>query len=270
MNSQKNKQDSSKFPLEREANDQLKIDACFSPYLYPVYKDNESIVVIIDVLRATSAICAAFENGAEKIIPVASLDEAREYKKKGFLVGAERNGLPVDGFDFGNSPFHYIGGHIKGKTIVLTTTNGTQAIEAAKDAYKIVIGSFLNISALCDFLIIENRNILLLCSGWKNKFNLEDALFAGAVTDEISNRNPDFQFGDACLALKYLSQMAKKNPIKFLNYSSHKDRLAKLNLKEDVRYCLTPNQTKVIPIYKEGALVRMVDGNTNFVYAINH
>ncbi|MBI4932055.1 MAG: 2-phosphosulfolactate phosphatase [Bacteroidetes bacterium] len=233
----------------------LKIDACFSPYLYPVYKDEENIVVIIDVLRATSAICTAFENGAEKIIPVARLEEAKAYKQKGFLVGAERNGLPVDGFDFGNSPFHYMGEHIKGKTIVLTTTNGTQAIEAAKDAYKIVIGSFLNIDALCNFLISEDRNILLLCSGWKNKFNLEDAVFAGAVTDEISKRSEKYDFGDACLALKYLSQMAKKNPNKFLTESSHKERLAKLNLKEDVRYCLTPNQTRVIPIYKEGALV---------------
>ena len=239
------------------AEKRLKIEACFSPYLYPVYKDDESIVVIIDVLRATSAICTAFENGAEKIIPVASLDEAKAYKKKGFLVGAERNGVPVDGFDFGNSPFHYMGEHVKGKTIVLTTTNGTQAIEVSKNAYKIVIGSFLNISVLCEFLIREKRNILLLCSGWKNKFNLEDAVFAGAVTDEISSRSENYDFGDACLALKYLSQAAKKNTNKFLTHSSHKERLAKLNLKEDIRYCLTPDQTKVIPIYKDGALVKL-------------
>jgi len=238
----------------------LKIDVCFSPYLYPVYKDNESIVVVIDILRATSAICTAFEHGAEKIIPVATLDEAKAYKQKGFLVGAERNGEPVEGFDFGNSPFHYMGEHVKGKTIVLTTTNGTRAIETAKDAYKIVIGSFLNISALCDFLISEKRNILFLCSGWKNKFNLEDAVFAGAVTDEISKRSTYYDMGDACLAMKYLAQMTQKNPNKFLNHSSHKERLAALNLKEDVRYCLTPNQTKAIPIYKDGALIKMVNG----------
>ncbi len=233
----------------------LKIDACFSPYLYPVYKDDESIVVIIDILRATSAICTAFENGAKKIIPVATLDEAKAYKQKGYLVGAERNGLPVDGFDFGNSPFHYMGEHIKGKEIVLTTTNGTQAIEAAKNAYKVVIGSFLNIDALCSWLINENRSILLLCSGWKNKFNLEDAVFAGAITDAISKRSDKYELGDACLALKYLAQMAEKNPNKFLSHSSHKKRLVELNLKEDVRYCLTPNQTKVIPIYKDGAII---------------
>ena len=235
----------------------LKIDACFSPHLYPVYKNDNSIVVIIDILRATSAICAAFEHGVEKIIPVATVEEARAYKQKGFLVGAERNGLPVEGFDFGNSPFHYMGDHVKGKTIVLTTTNGTQAIEVAKGAYKVVIGSFVNIGALCSWLVNENKNILLLCSGWKNKFNLEDAVFAGAVTDEISAVSEKFDLGDACLALKYLYQMAKENPNKFLSHSSHKERLAALNLKEDIRYCLTPNQTKIIPIYSEGALVKI-------------
>lgn len=235
----------------------LKIDACFSPYLYPVYKDDESIVVIIDILRATSAICTAFEHGAEKIIPVATIQQAKEYKEKGFCVGAERNGKVAEGFELGNSPFHYMGEHIKGKTIVLTTSNGTQAIEAAKNAYKTVIGSFLNMDALCTWLVSEKRNILLLCSGWKNKFNLEDALFAGAVTEEISQRASNYDLGDACLALKYLYQMAKKNPNKFLNYSSHKERLKKLNLKEDIRYCLTPNQTKIIPMYKNGALVKL-------------
>ncbi len=235
----------------------MKIDACFSPYLYPIYQGDDTVVVIIDVLRATSAICTAFEHGVEKIIPVATMEEAKAYKEKGFLVGAERNGLPVEGFDFGNSPYHYMGEHVKGKTIVLTTTNGTQAIEAAKDAYKVVIGSFLNISALCDWLINENKDVLLLCSGWKNKFNLEDAVFAGAVTDEISNRTDKFNLGDGCLALKYLYKMAKENPNKFLTHSSHKERLAALNLKADVKYCLTPDKTKIIPIYKDGALVKM-------------
>jgi 2-phosphosulfolactate phosphatase len=127
----------------------------------------------------------------------------------------------------------------------------------ARDAYKVVIGSFLNISALCEFLLKEERNILLLCAGWKNKFNLEDAVFAGAVTEEISSRSDKYELGDACLAVKYLYQVAKENPYKFLNRSSHKERLAKLNLKQDIKFCLTPNQTKVIPIYKDGALFPM-------------
>jgi 2-phosphosulfolactate phosphatase len=242
-----------------EPNGRLKVDACFSPHLYPVYRDDDSIVVIIDILRATSAICTAFEHGAEKVIPVATIEEARAYKEKGFTVGAERNAVPVEGFDFGNSPYSYMGDAVKGKTIVITTTNGTQAIHAASEAYKVVIGSFLNIDALCHWLMEEKRNVLLLCSGWKNKFNLEDALFAGAVTELLAQLSEgNYKLGDGCLALKYLYQMAKKNPYKFLNYSSHKERLAKLNLKNDIKYCLTPNQTKAIPVLQGEALVNLV------------
>ncbi len=241
------------------AEKKIKVEACFSPYLYPVYKDEESVVVIIDILRATSAICTAFEHGAEKIIPVATIEEARSYKEKGFLVGAERDAVQVEGFDFGNSPFSYMGDNVKGKTIVITTTNGTQAIHAARDAYKVVVGSFLNIDALCRWLTEEKRNVLLLCSGWKNKFNLEDALFAGAVTENLRKYNHELELGDACLALEYLYQLALQDPYKFLNHSSHKERLARLNLKKDIKYCLTPNQTKVIPILQGNALVNMIE-----------
>lgn len=237
----------------------LKVDACFSPFLYPVYKDQNSIVVIIDILRATSAICTAFQYGVEKIIPVATIDEARGYKNKGYLVGAERDGAQVEGFEYGNSPYHYMGDHVKGKTLVITTTNGTQAIRAAHDAYKVVIGSFVNMDVLCNWLIKENRNILLLCAGWKDKFNLEDSLFAGAVTEELLKRRANIELGDGCLALQYLYQLAVKDPYKFINRSSHKERLHRLNLKKDIRYCLTPNQTKVIPVLKGDVLVNMTE-----------
>jgi len=237
--------------------EKIKIDACFSPYLYPIYHNEENIVVIIDIFRATSAICTAFEYGVEKIITVATVDEARKYKEQGYLTGAERDAIKLDGFDYGNSPFHYKGEHVKGKTIVLTTTNGTQAIEAARNAYMVVIGSFLNIDALCNWLVSSKRPVLLLCSGWKNKFNLEDALFAGAVTEKLSELSDDYTLGDGCLAIKFLYQGAQKNPYKFLNHSSHKERLARLQLKEDIRYCLTPNQTQIIPVLKGNALVAM-------------
>ena len=234
-----------------------KIDACFSPALYPVYSDEENIVVIIDVLRATSAICTAFHHGAEKIIPVASVEEARRLKESGMLAGAERDAIKVEGFDFGNSPFDYMGPDIVGKTIALTTTNGTQAIEVSRYAYKVVVGAFTNISALCDWLVKQDRNVLLLCSGWKNRFNLEDSLFAGAVTHELLKRRPELQLGDGCLALNYLFQMAEKSPARFLAKASHKQRLWKLGLKDDIRYCLQMDMTDVIPVLEDGALVKM-------------
>ncbi|MBS1646940.1 MAG: 2-phosphosulfolactate phosphatase [Bacteroidetes bacterium] len=233
----------------------LKIDTCFSPYLYPIYADTESIVVVIDVFRATSAICVAFAHGAEKIIPVATLEEALQYQKQGFLAGAERDAVKIEGFDFGNSPYDYMSPHIKGKTIALTTTNGTQAIEAARHAHKVVIGSFLNIDVLCQWLVNQNRNILLLCSGWKNKFNIEDSLFAGAVTHQLLKSNHSYALGDGCLAMKYLYEIGKEKPTKFFNHSTHKERFAKLHLKKDIRYCLVPNSAPVVPILNGSYLV---------------
>jgi 2-phosphosulfolactate phosphatase len=234
--------------------EKAEIDVCFSPFLYPVYEKEGQIVVVIDVLRATSAICTAFQYGVEKMIPVATVEEALAYKQQGYLVGAERNAIAIEGFDFGNSPYSYMTDKIKGQTVVITTTNGTQAIEAAKNAYAVVIGSFLNITALCDWLIVQDKPILLLCSGWKNKFNLEDTLFAGAVT-EILSKQEAFKLLDGALATKYLYQQAHQNPYKFLNYSSHKERLSAMGLKDDIKYCLTLDQTNVIPILKDKYLV---------------
>lgn len=235
----------------------LTVDVCLSPYLYPVYHRDDQIVVIIDILRATSAMCTAFEHGVEKMIPVATVEEAAEYKRQGYLVGAERNGLALEGFDFGNSPYSYMNENVKGKTIVISTTNGTQAIEAAKEAYRVVIGAFTNITALCDWLVLQNRNVVLLCSGWKNRFNLEDSLFAGAVTERLIRTNL-FRTGDAALAAATLFEQAMQRPSRFLHNSSHAGRLAAMGLKNDIKYCLETDKTSVIPVLQDKYLVRML------------
>ena len=155
--------------------DKRKIEVCFTPALLPIYNITNAIVVVIDIFRATSSICYGIDNGAEAIIPVATVEECKSYESKGYLLAAERDGKVVDGFDFGNSPFAYAGEKVNGKTIVLTTTNGTHAInESKKAAYQVIIGSFLNLTAVCDYLKTQDKDVFLLCAGWKNKFNLED------------------------------------------------------------------------------------------------
>lgn len=234
-----------------------RIDVIFSPALYSYYRDEESVVVIIDILRATTAICTAFEYGVRSVIPVATIDEARRYKEKGYMVGAEREGVRVPGFDFGNSPFDYMSDIISGKDVVLTTTNGTQAIEVARKAYKIVIGAFTNVEALVQWLLRENRSVQLLCAGWKNKFNLEDSLFAGAVVHELSHRTHFEDMSDSALCCMYLYQMAYKDPYRFLSHSSHKKRLAALGLKQDIKYALSINQTKKVPYFDGEKIVAL-------------
>lgn len=235
----------------------LSIDVCVSPYLYPVYHRKDTIVVIIDILRATSAMCTAFHYGVDKMIPVATVEEAMQYKQQGFLVGAERNGIQLEGVDFGNSPYSYMSEKIKGQTIVLSTTNGTQAIEVSKNAYKVVIGSFVNMTALCSWLKTQDKNILLLCSGWKNRVSLEDTLFAGAVTEQLMKNGDKFKTGDGALSAGYLFESARHNPYKYMRNASHAERLAGLGLKEDIRYCLKPDQTNVIPVLEGKYLVKM-------------
>ncbi len=234
-----------------------RIEVCFTPGEYAYYKDEFEIVVVIDVLRATSAMCAAFDNGILSIIPVPTIEEALEYKKKGYLVGAERKGQIVEGFDFGNSPFSYMKEEFRGKEVVLTTTNGTKSLEVAKDAETVVVGSFLNLTALSKWLSKQDKNVLCLCSGWQDKFNLEDTICAGAISDFLISTGNFISIEDSSIAAKYLFLSAKDNYLGYLKSSSHRRRLKHLNLNEDIKYCLTPDQTDVIPILVNGKLIKL-------------
>ncbi|MFT5601501.1 MAG: 2-phosphosulfolactate phosphatase [Flavobacteriales bacterium] len=234
-----------------------RVEVCFTPNAYDLYNEDVDIVVCIDVLRATSAMCAAFEGGVKKMIPVATLEEAIEYREKGYLVAAERKGQIVEGFKLGNSPLTYANNKYKGETIVITTTNGTKAIHTARKAQTVVIGSLLNLDALSDWLVNEKRNVLLLGSGWKDTFCLEDTICAGAFVEKLLESGKFRSEFDSSIAAKFLYRSASENIFGYLKASSHRKRLKALNLNEDIKYCLTPNQTKVIPILKGKELVKM-------------
>jgi 2-phosphosulfolactate phosphatase len=234
----------------------MNIEVCFNPQSYPLFHNPNAVVVVIDVLRATSAITTAFFNGVSKMIPVSTVEEAQKYKDNGFLVAAERNAEIVAGFDLGNSPFGYMSAKVKGKTIVITTTNGTQAINAAKDAHKVIIGSFLNLDAVVNYLKKENKDVVFLCAGWKNKFNLEDTLLAGAVAEELIYKYDFLSSCDSTIAAIELYKVAKMDLYGFLANSSHRNRLEKLDLERDIRYCLSPNQCPVVPVMEGKFLIK--------------
>lgn len=233
------------------------LEVCFSPALIHLHDVSDSVVVVIDILRATSSICVALANGVKSIVPVAGVEESQAYRSKGFLIGAERNGEMLDGFDLGNSPFSYMDDKVKGRDVALSTTNGTQAIAAAKGAYQIAAGSFLNLDVLCDWLIRQDKSVILLCSGWKNSFNLEDTLFAGAVAEKVASHFTLNKMQDAVIAAKHLYSIAKHDMYGFLEQSSHRKRLEKLHIEKDIEYCLTPNQAPVVPVMVDGALVNL-------------
>jgi 2-phosphosulfolactate phosphatase len=233
------------------------LETCFSPALFEVEGHTDSIVVIIDVLRASSAIITAFANGAASIIPVAEVAEAKKYKSRGYLVAAERDGFVLDFADFGNSPFNFTKEKVTGKTIVYSTTNGTGIINLASQAYMTVIGSFLNLGALTRWIIKQDRNVLLLCAGWKNRFNIEDTLCAGAIAEKLMESNFYVTICDSTHAAIDLWSLAHNDLPGYIEKAAQRTRLRDKKLDDCIGFCLTPDFTDKIPVIKSGVLVGM-------------
>lgn len=231
------------------------LETCFSPALFEAGAHRDSIVVIIDILRASSAICTAFANGAASIIPVAEVSLAMDYKSRGYLVAAERDGFVLDFADFGNSPFNFTKEKVEGKTIVYSTTNGTGIINLTLSSYMTVIGSFLNIGALTRWLIKQDRDILLLCAGWKNRFNIEDTVCAGAISEILMNSNNFTTICDSTFAAIDLWSLACHDLSGYIENAAQRTRLRDKNLDDCIKFCLTPDFTDKIPIMKNGVLV---------------
>lgn len=227
----------------------MKVDVCFSPALYPFYSEgNDTIVVVVDIFRATTCMCTALNNGARSIIPVASPQEAEEYHKKGYLVGGESNMKKFDFGDFGNSPSDYIPQKVKDKDIVMSTTNGTHAIDMARDASCLLIGSFSNLSTISNFCISEKKDVLVLCAGWKDRFNFEDSLFGGALVEKLIDGGYNADFDAANVALDMWKE-AKKDMKTYINKSEHMKRLESHGLSEVVSFCLQPDTVSVLPVF---------------------
>jgi 2-phosphosulfolactate phosphatase len=229
-----------------------------SPALLDLYDINNTIVVIIDVLRATSTIATALFNGAKSIIPVDSVAKCIELGKKiEAITAGERDGRIAEGLEYGNSPFEYSKEFITGKTLVLTTTNGTRLLHMAleRGAQHIVTGSFPNLSAVSDYLVQQKQPVLLGCAAWKDRVNIEDMLFAGAV---ISRVREHFNINcDTSGIAETLYQNAKPDLYGFMKEknATHYQRLTNYGLEKDIRYCLTPDQANILPFYEDGKLV---------------
>ena len=185
------------------------------------------------------------------------MDEAKEYKSRGYLVAAERDGFVLDFADFGNSPFNFTKEKVAGKTIVYSTTNGTGIINLASPAYMTVIGSFLNLGALTSWLIKQDKNVLLLCAGWKNRFNIEDTLCAGAIAEKLMKSSFYTTICDSTHAAIDLWSLARNDLPGYIEKAAQRTRLRDKKLDDCIGFCLTPDFTDKIPVIKNGVLVGM-------------
>jgi 2-phosphosulfolactate phosphatase len=229
-----------------------------SPALLDLYELNNAIVVIIDVLRATSTIATALQNGAKSVIPVDSVAKCIELGRQiDSITAGERDGKIAEGLAHGNSPFEYPREFVEGKTLVLTTTNGTKLLHMAleRGAGSIVTGSFANLSVLCDYLLSQNQNVILGCAAWKSRVNFEDLLLAGAVVHRVKDH---FSINcDSSQIAETIYMDAENDLYEFIKQknASHYHRLTDFGLEKDIRFCLTPDTAQVLPLYTDGKLI---------------
>ncbi len=231
------------------------LEVCLTPDLIELYDLKGKVVVIVDILRATSSITTGIAHGVKSIKPVSTLAECKDYQNQGYVAAAERGGLKVDGFDLGNSPFGFMAENLEGVDIAMTTTNGTTAISKSIEARQIIIGSFLNLNPVINYLKKQPYDILIHCAGWKGKINMEDSLFAGAVVHALSDYCTIIS--DAPKIVQALYLQGKDDLMSFLKSSSHVNRLIKLGLEKDIEFCLQKDIYKLIPVLKESHIVKM-------------
>jgi 2-phosphosulfolactate phosphatase len=235
------------------------VEVCFSPRLFQdILTSGDFIVVLVDILRATTTICTAVGNGVEAIIPVATQEEARRLKAMGFLVASEKDGVQLDFADFGNSAFSFTRDRIGGKTLVYCTTNGTRALEIARSASSIAIGAFVNISALTEWLVGQQKDVVILCSGWKNKFCLEDALFAGALTRRLLETGIFQSECDSANAALDLWRLAEGDVLGYIEKAAQRHRLQNLGLDDVIPYSFACDRVKAVPVFDGDVITGVV------------
>ncbi len=226
-----------------------KIEVCFTLENFETFRNTNAAVIVVDVLRATSSICAAFVNGVNKIIPVADFSEALKYRANGYLVASEKDGIKRPEADFGNSPHNFSKENICGKDLVYCTTNGTRAIHAAAGCNGIAIGSFPNLTAVTNWAISKNCDVIIMCSGWKGRFNLEDTLFAGAICEQLLNNANYSTICDSAIASVDLWNLAKGNLSEYIKKVAQYTRLNKNGNGDCIEYCISTDTTDVVPVF---------------------
>ena len=233
------------------------IEIVLSPAMLNCYSVEAKIVVVIDIIRASTTVCAALADGVAHMLPLPTKDECLLKKESGYLLMGEKDGEVLEGFDMGNSPRSFAGGAFRGEKIAFSTTNGTQALlKASENGGIVALGSFLNISAMLHWLGKQQQNVLMLCAGWHHKINVEDTLFAGSLGHMLRlNYGFEYQNDGALLAQCFYEQHGDRM-FEAIMESNQRERILTFGLEEDTHFSLTHDYTEVIPMLSHKMLIR--------------
>lgn len=232
------------------------LDICFSPELLPLYDLPGRVAVVVDILRATSSIVTGLAQGVTHMVPFSELEACREMAQQGYLTAAERDGRQAENVDLGNSPFGYLDGvvSVQGRAVAITTTNGTRALHLSADADEVVLGAFLNLGAVAEFVRQQQKDVVVVCAGWKGKFCLEDTLFGGALAARLAQEF-NVTDSDATLAALDLWHTAQPDVAGYLLKSSHVRRLNSLESHKDMEFCVREDEYNLVPVFRNGQIV---------------
>ena len=239
----------------------MHVDVHFTPLQTEELSFRDKTIVVIDVLRASTTIVTALFNGAREIIPVTTVERAVKISGRLFgdvvLLGGERNGKMVQGFNLGNSPAEYTEERVKGKAIVFSTTNGSQAIEKARYAQLLLVCAFINISAVAAALNDLNRDFIIVCSGRDGTFSIEDTVCAGLLLHLLQDKHGhELTFSDAAYAAFLLYKAHSKNILKMVKNSQHGKYLAEIGFAEDLKQCAQVDIMGIVPQLM-GSVIRL-------------
>ncbi|RED99752.1 2-phosphosulfolactate phosphatase [Marinoscillum furvescens] len=231
------------------------VEVCLTPELIHQHDLSGKIAVVVDIFRATSCMVTGMAHGVQSIHPVATVEECLQLGAKGMVTAGERGGIKVEGFTIGNSPYEYMREEFQKQSIAVTTTNGTRTILASEGAKEIIIGAFLNLSAVARHIQQKNSDVLIHCAGWKGTVNIEDTLYAGALIAELSGTHA--HTGDAALLAHELFRANQTDLMKIANNSAHAARLAGFGVAKDLELCMQQSKFDVVPIYENGEITSL-------------
>jgi len=247
----------------------MRIDCHFTPGPVDDLALRERTVVVIDVLRASSTIITALANGAREVIPASTVESAMKIAGNlgtdQALLGGERNGRIVPGFDLGNSPAEYAASRVQGKSIIFSSTNGSQAMVKARYAAELVIGGFLNMGEVASFVRERPRDFVILCSGRNGGFSLEDTVCAGMLIARVAE-DQEVVLSDSAVASMSLYRSMGRGILKMMRGSDHGKYLEEIGFGSDIRYCAGVDTVPVVP-FLEGNVLRLRRGATTPVNA---
>lgn len=235
-----------------------RMDVYSSVHTFQEEQIRNKVIVVVDVLRATSTIVTALSNGAKGVIPVEDMGEAsriaQSVDSSNILLCGEKDGVKIEGYDLGNSPFEYTRERVDGRLLILNTTNGTKAIKKSNQSSELYIASFLNLDAVVQRLREVEGKIVIVCSGWKGRLSLEDLLLAGNIIHDWSDGSLATDARDGARIAFTLYERYKQEIEKVILHSNHATRLRDLIGEEDIRYCCQKNTTGVLPVLNEGII----------------